>query len=159
MKIFTKSQRAFLDNVDKNIISSLREVSGPISRSALFTVFVWFGFLKIVGTSPANPLVSSLLEATMPFITFEQFIFVFALYEVLIGITFLIRGWERLAIALLIPHMFMTFLPLVLLPSVSWQGFMTPTLEGQYIIKNFVIIALAVGIASHLHPLKMSKTK
>ena len=42
--------------------------------------------------------------------------------------------------------------PLVLLPSETWQSFFVPTLEGQYIIKNLVIIAAAIGIAAHLHP-------
>ncbi len=72
----------------------------------------------------------------------------------IIGIAFIIPRAERLAIALLIPHMIMTALPLLFLPAMTWQGFLTPTLEGQYIIKNLVIIALAMGIATHLHPFK-----
>jgi uncharacterized membrane protein YkgB len=47
-----------------------------------------------------------------------------------------------------------TFMPLVLLTTETWTGFLVPTLEGQYIIKNLVIIAAAIGIASHLHPLR-----
>ena len=73
----------------------------------------------------------------------------------LVGISFLIPGLERLAIALLMPHMITTFMPLVLLPSITWKGFFTPTLEGQYIIKNLVIIALAFSIAARLKPLKV----
>jgi hypothetical protein len=45
-------------------------------------------------------------------------------------------------------------LPLFFLPEVSWQSAFVPTLTGQYIIKNVVIIALAMGIAAHLHPLR-----
>lgn len=71
----------------------------------------------------------------------------------IIGISFIIPRLERLAIALLIPHMVMTALPLIFLQAMTWQGFLTPSLEGQYIIKNLVIVALAVGIAAHLHPL------
>jgi len=33
---------------------------------------------------------------------------------------------------------------------------MVPTLEGQYIIKNLALIAVAIGIASHLHPMLKS---
>jgi uncharacterized membrane protein YkgB len=47
-----------------------------------------------------------------------------------------------------------TFGPLYFLPSETWTGFMVPTLEGQYIIKNLLIIAAAVGVAAHLHPLQ-----
>jgi uncharacterized membrane protein YkgB len=60
---------------------------------------------------------------------------------------------ERVVIPLLFIHMVTTFGPLVFLPSETWSGFMVPTLEGQYIIKNLVIIATAVGIAAHMHPL------
>lgn len=75
----------------------------------------------------------------------------------IIGITFLIPRFERLAIALLIPHMIMTTMPLFLLPAITWLSFMTPTLEGQYIIKNLVIIALAIGVAAHLTPMSHEK--
>ncbi len=60
---------------------------------------------------------------------------------------------ERLVIPLLALHMITTFMPLFLLPSITWAGFFVPTLEGQYIIKNLVIIAAAIGIAAQLHPL------
>lgn len=138
---------------DDRIIKFLRKISIPAGRFALFVVFFWFGALKLVGTSPANPLVSNLLERTLPFMTFDTFIIIFAIYEMIIGVAFLIPRWSRFAIALLALHMVTTFMPLVLLPSVTWQGFLTPTLEGQYIIKNLVIIALAFGIAAHLTPL------
>jgi len=143
-----------ISKFDVTVIDILKKVSMPIARLALFIVFFWFGALKIFGTSPANPLVEKLLEHTLPFITFAQFILFFGAFEMIIGLVFLIPRLERLAIALLIPHMFTTFLPLMLLTSVTWQGFLTPTLEGQYIIKNLVIIALAIGIAAHLHPFK-----
>lgn len=148
-----------LENFDVWFIGVLRKISMPLARVALFVVFFWFGILKIIGTSPANPLVKDLMEATLPFMTFNQFIVLFAIYEMIIGITFLIPRCERLAIALLMPHMVMTILPLFVLPAVTWQGFLTPTLEGQYIIKNLVIIALAVGIAAHLSPMHLIQTK
>jgi hypothetical protein len=97
------------------------------------------------------------MEATLPFMTWNVFIVLFSIYEMIIGISFIIPRLERLAIALLIPHMIMTVLPLIFLTTVTWQGFMTPTLEGQYIIKNLAIIALAMGIAAHLHPMKGSR--
>ncbi|MCC7436506.1 hypothetical protein IT402_01365, partial [Candidatus Nomurabacteria bacterium] len=59
----------------------------------------------------------------------------------------------RVVFPLLLFHMVTTFLPLIFLPSIVWQSAFVPTLEGQYIIKNLVIIATAIGIVSHLHPL------
>jgi uncharacterized membrane protein YkgB len=49
--------------------------------------------------------------------------------------------------------------PLVLVPEYTWQSFLVPTLEGQYIIKNMVIIAVAIGIASLTQPLLATKKK
>jgi len=144
--------KKMLQNFDTAIIHALRKISVPLARLAMFVIFFWFGFLKIIGTSPANPLVQGLLESTLPFITFETFIIGFAIYEMIIGISFIIPKFERLALALLIPHMIMTTGPLVLLPEIAWQSFMVPTLEGQYIIKNLALVALAVAVISHITP-------
>lgn len=149
--------KKYLEDFDFWFINLLRKISIPFSRIAIFIVFFWFGILKIIGTSPANPLVSSLLSATMPFISWDTFIVLFSIYEMIIGISFLIPRLERLAIALLIPHMIMTALPLIFLKAITWQSFLTPTLEGQYIIKNLVIIAVSMGIAAHLHPFKKGR--
>ncbi len=142
-----------IDTIDEKIIHFLRRISIPLSRIALFIVFFWFGILKVLELSPAGPLVISLLKSTIPFMDPELFLRLFGGYEMLIGVIFLIPKWERAAIALLVPHMIATFGPLLFLPQITWSGFLVPTLEGQYIIKNLVIIAAAIGIASHLHPL------
>ena len=143
--------KVLINAVDLAIIRALKITTIPLARFALFAIFFWFGALKLANASPASPLVADLLEKTLPFITFEQFVAFFGIYEMIIGITFLIPRLERFAIVLLIPHMITTFLPLFLLPGVTWQGPFLPTLEGQYIIKNLVIIALAFSVALHLH--------
>jgi uncharacterized membrane protein YkgB len=145
--------RTPLEKIDEDIIRFMRRAFPWASRIALFVIFFWFGILKVFALSPANPLVSDLLAHTLPFITPDTFLIFFGLFECLIGITFLIRGFERLSIALLFFHMITTFGPLVLLPSVAWSAPFVPTLEGQYIIKNLVIMALAMGIAANLRPL------
>jgi uncharacterized membrane protein YkgB len=118
------------------------------ARLALFIVFFWFGFLKLIGESPASPLVNELLQKTLPFISFEQFIVFFGFFEMVIGLCFLIPKFNRIAFLLFIFHMGMTMLPLLLLPKEIWSGFFIPTLEGQYIIKNIVLVALATGLAA-----------
>ena len=125
-----------------------------MARLGLFVVFFWFGILKVLGFSPAEPLVEQLFNATIGFMSFSTFLVGFGLFEMLIGILFLIKGTERLVMPLLIIHMITTFGPLVFLPEASWISFMVPTLTGQYIIKNLVIIAAAMGIAAQLHPIK-----
>ena len=140
--------------IDIELIHFFRRISMPVARFGLFVVFFWFGLLKVVGTSSASPLVEKLFEQTISWMSFPTFIVLFGLFEMLIGILFAIRGFERLVIALLFLHMITTFMPLFLLPEITWSGFMMPTLEGQYIIKNVVIIATAIAIAAHLHPIK-----
>ena len=125
-------------------------ISLPFARLALFVVYFWFGILKLVGVSPAGPLVSALWIKTIPFIPLPTFIVLFSAYEMLIGVLFLIPKLERPAIALLLMHISMTAMPLVLLRRIVWQNFMVPTLEGQYIIKNLVIVALALSIGASL---------
>ena len=139
---------------DLFVIRICRKLAEPLSRIGLFIVFFWFGALKVVGFSPASPLVQNLFEHTIPIMPFSVFIVLFGLLEMLIGILFLIRGAERAVIPILFFHMATTVLPLFLLTSVTWSGFLVPTLEGQYIIKNILIVAAAIGIAAHLHPLR-----
>ncbi len=142
-----------IKKIDQSLIHFFHKYSGAFARISLFVVYFWFGILKILDTSPANPLVASLLEQTLPFLTFRSFIVFFSLYEMLIGILFLFPKSDRLTFILFAAHMLTTFLPLVFLPANTWQSFMVPTLEGQYIIKNLVLIGLAMAIAGNLRPL------
>lgn len=150
--------KTIFEHFDNTILKMTRAIAVPLGRVALFVVFFWFGFLKLLDLSPANPLVANLLEETLPFWSFPSFVVFLGLWEMLIGIAFLIEGWERLAIALLLPHMVTTIMPLLLLPEVAWQRMLVPTLEGQYIIKNIVILALALSLAAHLRPLQKRKS-
>ena len=139
-----------LKSIDEAIIKFLRKIWQPLARISLFIVFFYFGLLKVLGFSPATPLVEALFQKTLNFFPFSYFIIFFGLFEMLIGLTFIIPRLERLAIFLLIIHMITTFLPLILLPQITWRKFLVPTLEGQYIIKNLVIISLAFVIGAHL---------
>ena len=139
---------------DTKIIHFFRRIYMPVARIALFLVYFWFGALKVVGYSPAGPMVQTLFEKTIPFMTFPTFIILFGIFEMIIGLLFLIKGCERIVIPLLFLHMITTFMPLVLMSGEMWSGFLVPTLEAQYILKNSVLIATAIGIAAHLHPLK-----
>ena len=125
----------------------------PVSRLALFVVFFWFGILKVLDMSPASQVVQNLFNETMPIMEFSTFFLIFGLFECLIGILFLIPGAERGVIPMLFLHMITTAGPLFLLTGETWTGPLVPTLEGQYIIKNLVIVATAIGIAAHLRPM------
>ena len=113
-------------------------------RIALAIIYTWFGFLKVIHVSPAEPLVNELLHVTMPF--FDQAIFsvLFGLFEVALGVMFLFPKLSRITLWIFLAHMVMTFLPLFLLPQATWQGPFVYTLVGQYIVKNLSLIALAL---------------
>ena len=116
------------------------------ARFSLFLVYFWFGILKVFDLSPATPLVNALQAQTIPFMNPSQFIFLFGIFEVLIGIGFLIPRLTKIIFYVFLFHMITTIMPLVILPQVVWVGRFIPTLEGQYIIKNIVLISLAVFI-------------
>lgn len=143
-----------LSIIDSTLIHGIRKVSEPLARLSLFVVFFWFGILKVIGTSPAAGLVTELFNGTFlaNFMTAGTFIVVLGIAEMIIGIFFVLPHFERVAILIMILHMITTFLPLLMLPEVAWQMAWTPTIEGQYIIKNVVLVAMAIGIAAHLRP-------
>ncbi|MCC6563893.1 hypothetical protein IT087_03290 [Candidatus Uhrbacteria bacterium] len=144
-----------LISLDRSIITFVRKISIPLSRFSLFAVFFWFGLLKVVGLSPATGLVQALFDRTLgAFMLFGPFYVFFALFEMLIGVLWLIPKAVRLVTPLLLIHMVMTFLPLIFLPDMAWNGPLVPTFEGQYIIKNLVIVSLALVFVAKLHPLK-----
>lgn len=110
-------------------------------RIALFTVYFWFGILKTLDLSPANPLIRELLTNTIPFWSFGSFITFFGYIEMLIGISFLWPRLIKISSILTFIHLITTVLPLILLPSIAWQASFIPTIEGQYIIKNLLIVS------------------
>ncbi len=143
-----------LQTIDTHIINFFKKHWLMVARISLAIVFIWFGGLKVLGLSPASTLVQELFNTTVTFVPFDTFYILFAWFEVIIGVLFLFPKMTRIVIPLLFIHMITTFGPLVLLPSETWDGFMIPTLTGQYIIKNLVIIAVAMGIAAHVIPVR-----
>lgn len=133
----------------QSITNFARAHSLSFARFALFVVFFWFGILKVVAESPANPLVSELLGKTMPFMSFDLFILLLGIFEVVIGISFLFPKFLKFSITFLAIHILTTLMPLILLPAVTWTSMFVPTLEGQYIIKNILIIALAMILVAN----------
>ena len=149
MKILLQPIPSRLVNIDITITRWMARNSLNVLRLGLGIIFVWFGALKLFpGLSPAEDLVRN----TIYFVDPDIFLPVLAIWEVLIGIGFLLgfftHKFERLTILLLFLQMPGTALPLILLPEVVWMRFpFVLTLEGQYIIKNLAIIgsALALG--------------
>ena len=127
-------------------------------RIPIFIIFFWFGFLKIIDLSPAQQLVKDTVY-WMPFLSAESWTFVIGVWEVLIAICFLFKRTTLIAMVLLFLQMSGTFLPLLILPEVTFQNSnpFLPTLEGQYIIKNIIIITAALIIGRTYLKVKIFK--
>ena len=120
---------------------------------SLGVIFMWFGILKPLGLSPAEPLVRATVS-WMPLLDPGTWVAVIGWWEVVIGITFLFQRTIRIAIALLFLQMAGTFMPLVLLPEITFQaGRMPygPTMEGQYIVKNLLVLSAALVVGGTVH--------
>ncbi|MFV2015419.1 MAG: DoxX family membrane protein, partial [Candidatus Heimdallarchaeota archaeon] len=131
------------DKLDERITYLLDKYGLILLRYTIGIVFIWFGTLKLFNKSPANELV----ENTIVFIPPEIFIPILGIWEVMIGVGLIIRRFNRMAIFLLFLQMPGTMLPLILLPEVSFVSFpFVLTLEGQYIIKNLVLISGGIVI-------------
>ena len=114
-----------------------------IMRIALAIVYIWFGALKIIGLSPAGDLV----EETVFWFKPEIFIPVLGIGELVIGLGLLVKRFVPFTIILLLLHMVATIFPLFLLTEDCFDAFpYRPTLVGQYIIKNLVLVAGALVI-------------
>ena len=131
--------------IDPVIAGFMNRWSNRAIRISFGIIFIWFGILKPFNLSSAE----SLLRATvvwLPFGSPDFWVIAIGWWEVAIGVTFLFQKTTRIAIALLFLQMFGTFLPLFLLPEITFQNgnILTPSLEGQYIIKNVMIISAAL---------------
>lgn len=134
--------------IDRRIAAVMDTYGEPALRASLAVIFVWFGILKPFGLSTAQPLVEDTIRF-MPVLSPSQWVAVVGWYEVAIGVLFLFRRTTRIAIAMLAVQMVGTFAPLVVLPEVTFQAGRipyAPTLEGQYIVKNLLIISAALVV-------------
>lgn len=138
--------------LDRKIIFFLNKISMPVLRYSLSLTFIWFGTLKLIGNSPAIDLVTK----TVYWIDPDIFIPILGFWEVAIGLCILYRPLIRTGLFLLALQMPGTFLPLILLREVCFSSFpFGLTLEGQYIVKNLVLIGAALVVGSKLIPFKL----
>jgi uncharacterized membrane protein YphA (DoxX/SURF4 family) len=140
-----------LDRVDARITRTLASMSIPVLRIALGMVFLWFGVLKFFpNLSPAEELAARTIETlTFGTIRADVSLPVLAAWECLIGIGLIAGRFLRATLALLALQMVGTFMPLVLFPDETFTIFpIAPTLEGQYIIKNVVLVGAAIVVGA-----------
>ncbi len=140
-----------LQRLDQKLIDFSSSVSIAAVRFTLGLTFSWFGLLKVFGESPANDLITKTIYWFNP----DVFIPILGIWEAVIGLFFVIKPMIRAGLLLLALQMPGTFLPLVLLPEVCFSSFpFALTLEGQYIVKNLVLISAALVVGGSLLPIQ-----
>ena len=136
----------FFFRIDKKLTDWMATYGLLILRIGLGIVFLWFGVLKFFeGLSPAEDLVRN----TIYFVDPDFFLPILAAWESLIGIGLITGKFLRVTILLLFLQMPGTALPLLILPEKVWTVFPYGlTLEGQYIVKNLVLIGAGLVIGA-----------
>ena len=140
-----------LDPIDRRMTSWMARHGIVLTRLALGVVFFWFGALKLIpGWSPAEELAGRTMERlTFSLIAPGTALIVLAVWEVLIGLGLLTGKFLRVTLLLLWIQMAGTLTPLILFPHDTFRVIpIAPTLEGQYIIKNLVLIAATIVVGA-----------
>lgn len=121
----------------------------PSMRYALALIMIWFGFPKLFsGSSSAEDLAVNTVEIlTFGVVAGDTARIILAAMEVGFGIVLLIGRWMPLMLVLILGHMIGTFTPFLFFPDLLWNSPGVLTIEGQYIVKNVVIIAGLVFLA------------
>ena len=137
-------------------LSNVMEKYGvDLLRIALAIVFIWFGALKVFGMSPAQDLV----EKTIYWISPKFFVPFLGVWEVAMGFGLRIKRFIPITIVLMLFHMAGTFLPFIILTKVCFDVFpFCPSLAGQYIIKNLVLVTGALTVAGKYNGRIMKKS-
>jgi uncharacterized membrane protein YphA (DoxX/SURF4 family) len=143
-------QKTF-NSLDKHVTSWMARNGITLLRVSLGIIFLWFGVLKFIpGASPAQGLATRTIELlSFGLVQPEVSLFLLALWETVIGLGLVLGLYLRTTLLLLFLQMMGTLTPLVLFPAETFmQAPFAPTLEGQYIIKNLVLIASGIVIGA-----------
>ena len=151
--MLVKMNNSKFEKIDQAIARVMNTWAIPAIRFSFAIIFFLFGILKPLGVSPAE----SIVKATVVWLPFGEpnwWLNLIGWWEVVIGLTFLFKKTTRIAIGLLFLQMLGTFMPLVFLPEVVYQkgySLYMPTMEGQYIIKNLMIISAALVVGGTVY--------
>ena len=137
--------------VDFQITNWMARNGITLLRISLGIIFFWFGVLKFFpGISPAQGLATKTMDVlTLGMISPEISILLLASWECLIGLGLIFGVFLRATLLLLFVQMFGTVTPVFLFPAEVFTRIpYAPTLEGQYIIKNLVLLSAGIVIGA-----------
>ena len=142
--------RRRLEAYDRTIRWVLGRASPILLRISLGIGFVWFGALKVAGVSAVGGLVA----ATVPFLDSAWFVPALGVVEIVIGVAFATGRLLRMVLPVFALHMGGTFLILIALPEVAFEGTnpLVLTTVGEFVVKNLVLLSAGLVVASGVKP-------
>lgn len=146
-----ESQLSRFASLDRAVTRWMARHAMTLLRISIGVVFLWFGILKFVpGLSPADELATRTISTlTFGLVTADLSRPLLAAWEVIIGLGFISGRLMRVILPLLGLQMIGTVTPLFLFPAETFTHFpIVPTLEGQYIIKNIIIVSAAIAVGA-----------
>jgi uncharacterized membrane protein YkgB len=151
LEAVTLNFKLWFNRIDTRLTDWMAKYGITLTRMGLGIVFLWFGALKFFpGLSPAQDLAARTIDKlTFGLVQPNVAIPVLATWECLIGLGLLTGLFMRATLLLLFAQMLGTILPLFFFPTETFTQFpYAPTLEGQYIIKNVVLVAAALTVGA-----------
>ena len=142
---------ALYHRVDSAITRWMARHGVRLLRISLGVVFLWFGLLKFFpGLSPATELSLKTIDAlTFGAIPPAVAINALAIWESAIGLGLIFGVAMRVTLLLLFVQMLGTITPIFLFPDLVFTRIpYAPTLEGQYLIKNVVLVSAGIVIGA-----------
>jgi uncharacterized membrane protein YphA (DoxX/SURF4 family) len=139
------------NRVDTRITAWMARYGLVFLRISVGIVFLWFGFIKFFpGLSPAQDLATRTIEIlSLGLLPARTALLILAAWETIIGVGLLFGLFMRATLLLLFLQMLGTLTPVFLFPNeVFTQIPYAPTLEGQYIIKNMVLISAGLVLGA-----------
>jgi uncharacterized membrane protein YkgB len=124
----------------------VNRLSLPLLRISLGVIFIWFGALKLTDSTP----IADLVAATVPFLPGSWFVPTLGGFEVILGVALLVGRRIAIVVAVMVAHLGGTFMVLVMQPEVVFQrdNPLLLTMTGEFVVKNVVLIAAGVVLAS-----------
>ena len=151
MPVLNDAARSFLSKADLAITRWMARFGIVLLRLSLGVVFLWFGALKFFpDMSPAQELATRTIQALSGgLVPGSVALPLLAGWECLIGVGLLVGWGLRGILLLLFVQMLGTFTPIFLFPDEVFTRIpFAPTLEGQYIIKNLVLISAGIVVGA-----------
>jgi uncharacterized membrane protein YphA (DoxX/SURF4 family) len=139
------------DTIDRHVTRWMAKHGVTMLRCSIGLIFIWFGALKLVpGMSPADQIATdTTMKLTFGLLSEDFARLALAGLELTIGFGLLTGRFLRVTLLLLFLQMAGTLTPLVLFPDQIWSDFpFVLTLEGQYIVKNAVLISAGFVIGA-----------